>query len=72
MIKDIMFAQKYMKDNEEKTAWKKVGTMFIKDDGKMSIKIDMMPVGEFDGWCQVFDQKPRDNAPIPEEGSDAF
>ena len=60
MTKNIMFGQKYTSNGEEKTSWKQAGKLFIKEDGKMSIKIDMMPVGEFDGWFQVFDPKPRD------------
>ena len=69
MIKDIMFAEKYQKDGQEKTAWKKVGTLFIKEDGKMSIKMDMIPLNS-DGWLQCFDPKQKEQKPISEQETD--
>jgi len=57
MNKNIMFPQKYTSNGEEKTSWKQVGKLFEKD-GKMTIKLDMIPIGS-DGWLHCFDPKPR-------------
>ena len=51
----------YQKDGQEKTSWLNIG--YILSDGqKTKIKLDSMPVGEFDGWVQVFDLD-EDRAP---------
>jgi hypothetical protein len=47
----------YMKDGQEKKRYLTVGTLFIFDDGGMSIKLDAMPTN-FDGNLSVYD---RDN-----------
>lgn len=69
MIKDVVYGQKYQKDGEEKVAWKKAGTLFIKDGKITGIKLDMIPTGEWDGFLNVFDPKPRSetSAPAPSE-----
>ena len=60
-IKDVMYPEKYTTGphNDEKTKWHNVGTLFIKDDGKMSLKLTMLPVN-FDGNLMVFDRKPKE------------
>ena len=58
----------YQKDGQEKTSWLNIGHI-LSDGQKTKIKLDSMPVGEFDGWVQVFDveeDKPRTVAPTPE------
>ena len=73
MIKDIKHARKYTKDGQEKTAWNKVGKLFKKDDGKMTIKLDALPVGDFDGWLVVTDPYEPDGArPQISGGSEPF
>ncbi len=55
-IKKLMAANgNYQKDGEEKTNWVRVGTMFKSTEGKFSIKIEALPIGEWDGWVQLFD-----------------
>jgi len=44
----------YTKDGQEKTSWLNVGHI-LSDGQKSKIKIDCWPVGEFDGWVQIFD-----------------
>jgi hypothetical protein len=54
----------YQIDGQEKTRWLRIGVLFQKDSGAYSIKLDAVPVGqEFDGWVQVFEDKPRGGAP---------
>ena len=44
----------YVKDGQEKTSWLNIGHI-LSDGQKTKIKFDCLPVGEFDGWVQVFD-----------------
>lgn len=44
----------YQKDGQEKTSWLNIGHI-LSDGSKTKIKFDCLPVGEFDGWVQVFD-----------------
>lgn len=57
---DVCFGTKYT-DNQgnEKTSWKNVGTAFVSDQGKISIKLDSVPCGEWDGWLSLFDQREK-------------
>ena len=59
---DVMYGEKYGDPNEPKTAWKRAGTLFQDEDtGRMSIKLDMIPVGRyFDGWLSVFEPRDKD------------
>lgn len=62
-VKDLKVATgNYMKNGEEKTRWTKIGTMFKKDNGKFSIKLDAVPIhAEWDGWVNLFDPWSDDN-----------
>ena len=51
---------KYTSNGEEKTRWQRVGAVFEKD-GRLSIKLDAIPVGnEWNGWLSCFEPKQRD------------
>jgi hypothetical protein len=52
-------------DGEEKTRWIKCGVAIHSDKG-LRIKLEAVPVGEFDGWMSVFEDKPKDQAPKQE------
>jgi hypothetical protein len=60
---DIKFASReYESKGEKKTYWTTHGTLFLNDAGKMSVKIDSMPINEnFKGWFQVFEQQQKDD-----------
>lgn len=67
-IKDIVAGKKYInKLGEEKVQWVNVGKLFIKDDGKMTVKFNEYinpsafrnDKGEI--WFNVFDEKPKEN-----------
>ena len=46
----------YTVDGQEKTRWFPIGTMFKKDDGNFTIKLDGVPLGtDFNGWVNLFD-----------------
>ena len=75
-IKNLVVAQgKYMSDGQEKTRWLTIGSMFKKDDGNITLKLDSVPVGEFDGWVNVFDLPDRDapqRAPAPSTAPQSY
>lgn len=50
----------YKKDGEEKKRYHNCGSMFTEPDGRMSIKLDAVPVGpEWSGWLSCY---PTDKA----------
>jgi len=56
-VYDIVYGQS--NENKEKTQWLKVGVLIEKEDGKMRIKLDAIPVGNWDGWLNVFEKKEK-------------
>lgn len=65
-IKNVVAKVKYTVKGEEKTQWVNCGTLFIKDDGKMSIKFNpfINPCAFKDEkgevWLNVFDVKKKE------------
>ena len=56
----------YQKDGQEKTRWLTIGGM-LQGDGKTKLKLDTIPVGEFDGWVQCFPVEDRRDTPAGHE-----
>jgi len=54
----------YVKDGQEKKRYLTVGTLFMYDDGGMSIKLDALPTN-FDGSLAVYE---RENKPQYNQG----
>lgn len=48
----------YTKDGEEKARWLKVGVVFMKENGKTTLKIDSLP-NNFNGWIELVPVKPK-------------
>jgi len=46
-------------EDEGKALWERVGVMLVKEDGKKSMKLDLLPVGEWDGWLVVSERKSK-------------
>lgn len=42
------------KNNKEQTSWLTIGKVVEKQNGKLVLKLDSIPVA-FDGWVQFFD-----------------
>lgn len=59
-VYDVCAGQKDGKS--EKVRWLKVGAVFEKD-GRLSMKLDSIPAGEWNGWLSLFEPKPKDDAP---------
>lgn len=56
-VKNICVGKDFTdKQGNKKTQWSVIGKMFIKEDGKMSILIESIPIG-WTGNAMVFDQK---------------
>lgn len=54
----------YQQDGQTKTRWLKIGSVFTdtkNGETRRKLKIDCMPVGEFDGWVQCFDVRERED-----------
>ena len=59
-VQNIVVTEKYTdKQGQEKKAYKTIGKMFTYDDGGVSIKIEMVPVGAWDGNANVYDIQPK-------------
>lgn len=41
-----------------KTRWENIGVL-IENDGKRSVKINVLPVGDWDGWLTVVERKEK-------------
>lgn len=44
-------------EKEGKARWEKVGVLLEKDNGKMSIKLDLIPATNWDGWLVVAERQ---------------
>ena len=62
---DAVVGRKYTnRQGEEKTSWTRIGTLFIADDGKRSLKLDALPLPNDKGevWISFFEPKDRSQA----------
>jgi hypothetical protein len=53
MAKQILNVMRAREGQDGKTYWDRVGIL-IQDSDKCSIHLDVMPVGEWNGWLQAF------------------
>jgi len=57
---------------QKKKRYTTVGTVFEGDDGRLSLKMDTVPVTpEWSGWVAFYDPKGRDEQPAPRQRQDA-
>jgi len=49
-------------DKNGKARWEKVGVLMERDEGKKSVKIDLVPAGSWDGWLVVAERRPKDTS----------
>ena len=49
-------------ENKGKAQWEKVGVYLEKEDGKRSVKLDLVPAGAWDGWLVVSERKQKEAA----------
>lgn len=56
------------KDGKEKGVWVQIGTLFSSPHGSnMTIKLDTVPVGEFNGWVSVFKREDWEGEETPKK-----
>ena len=66
MIYDVLYKRG---ENDGKGIWIKCGVVLRKDNGKMSLKLDAVPVGsDFDGWMVISER--RNNAQTGDQTPD--
>lgn len=58
MIKDVVFIENV--EGRDKPNYHKVGILLEKENGKVSIKLNTIPAGNWNGWLSVFEQKKRE------------
>jgi hypothetical protein len=61
---DAVYAgEKYQdrQSGEEKTRYINMGVLFTRDDGSLTCKVEILPVG-FNGWINFYPPKEHDNA----------
>ena len=53
---------KYTKDGQEKTRWMKIGVMIERQNGKMALKLDALPLPNDKGeiWIEMFEPRQSD------------
>jgi hypothetical protein len=51
-------------ENDGKAQWERVGVMLVKEDGKKSMKLDLVPAGNWDGWLVVSERKVKEKEPF--------
>ena len=52
-------------ENDGKAQWERVGVMLVKEDGKKSMKMDVLPIGQWDGWLVVSERKAKEKVKEP-------
>lgn len=52
-------------EDEGKARWEKVGVLLEKDNGKMSIKLDLIPATGWDGWLVVAERQADRQQKLP-------
>ena len=64
---DAMTGRKY-KDaqGQEKTSWLRIGVLLMKDDGKMSLKLEAYPLPNEKGEIWISFMEPRDRRTAPD------
>ncbi len=54
----------YQQQGETKKRYQRVGAVFEDEQGRMSLKLDAVPVGQFwSGWISFFEPRPRQQQP---------
>ncbi len=62
-------------EHEGRAIWLRCGVLIEKENGKMSVKLDAVPVSrQWDGWLVVSERRERDESPAGgrAQGRDGF
>ena len=47
-------------EDKGKAKWEKIGVLLEKEDGKRSLKLDLVPAGTWDGWLVVSERRSKE------------
>jgi hypothetical protein len=47
-------------ETKGKAQWERVGVLLEKEDGKKSVKLDLLPAGNWDGWIVASERKSKE------------
>lgn len=47
-------------EGRDKPVYRNPGIMLVKDDGKISMKLNSIPAGSWNGWFSLFLKKPKE------------
>lgn len=62
----------YKSNGETKKRYINVGKAFTDENGRISIKLDSVPVGpDWSGWLSLYEPKPRDGQQQPQQRQQA-
>lgn len=50
----------YEQNGQTKKRYTNVGTLFTREDGSLSLKMDAVPVAPWDGWLAFYDFNKKD------------
>lgn len=56
-IHDVLWKKS---ETKGKIQWERIGVLLEKEDGKKSLKIDLLPMGDWDGWLVVSERKAKE------------
>jgi hypothetical protein len=59
-IYDLLWKREEKSEEKKdgKTRWENIGVL-IENDGKRSVKLNVIPVGDWDGWLTVVERKDK-------------
>ena len=59
-IYDLLWKREEKSEDKKdsKTRWENVGVL-IENEGKRSVKLNVIPVGDWDGWLTVVERKEK-------------
>lgn len=48
---------------KKKQQYRNVGAVLVNDEGRMSLKLELIPASGFNGWINFYEPKPREEKP---------
>lgn len=52
------------KEGKEKNSYATIGSAFQRGDGSIALKVDTMPIGQWDGWINIWADKDDEDIPF--------
>lgn len=68
----VVTVGEYEKNGETKKQYRNVGAVLQDEDGRMSLKLEMLPVSGFNGWINFYEPKQQGDMKPKQGGGDEF